>query len=158
MTDDQNLDAMQAQAKELLEKRRYERLKAGLQIKYRPVGPTEESTLVKQGGYAAPESFHSHTTEIKDFTKVVSEDVSLGGLRITTPLPLPQATRLWVQVSIPDVPIPVNAIAEVCWTKSAGSLNSSGLKFVSIAKADLDKVERYLVLQKRAEIQKRQGG
>lgn len=154
---DDELKKMQDAAKAEMEKRRFERLKAGLQIKYRAVGPTEEATLVKQGGYAAPEAFHSHTPEIKDFSKVVSEDVSLGGLRISTPAPLPEGTRLWLQLTLPEVPIAVNAIAEVRWSRAAGSLCSSGLKFVSISKADLDKVERYLVLQKRAEIQKRQG-
>lgn len=155
MPDD--MDAMQKLAQEALDKRRFERLKAGLQIKFRPVGPSEEATLMKQGGYAAPESFRSHTTEIKDFSKVVSEDISLGGLRISTPTPLPEGTRLWLQVSLPDVPIPVNAIAQVMWTRVAGSLCSSGLKFDSIAKADLDKVERYLVLQKRASVQRQSG-
>ena len=151
------LDDMHKVAQEALDKRRFERMKAGLQIKFRPVGPSEESTLVKQGGYAAPESFASHTAEIKDFNKVVTEDVSLGGLRITTPNRLPEGTRLWLQLSLPDVPIPVNAIAEVRWTKPLGSASSSGLKFESISKSDLDKVERYLVLQKRAQVQRQTG-
>ena len=155
MPDD--MEAMQKMAQEALDKRRFERMKAGLQIKFRAVGPSEEATLVKQGGYAAPEAFHSHTSEIKDFNKVVSEDISLGGLRISTPAPLPEGTRLWLQVSIPEVPIPVNAIAQVMWTRTAGSLCSSGLKFDSIAKADLDKVERYLIMQKRAQVQKQSG-
>ena len=155
MGEAEDLKAAQDQAKEVLEKRRYERLRAGLQIKFRPVGPTEEATLVKDGGYAKPEVFHSHTAEIKDFNKVVSEDVSLGGLRINTPMPLPTAMRLWVQVSIPDVPIPVNAIAQVMWSRQAGSLCSSGLKFESISKTDLEKVERFLVLQKKAALEKR---
>jgi hypothetical protein len=142
-------------AKEILEKRRYERMRAGLQIKYRVVGPTEEATLVKQGGYAAPEVFKANTPEIYDFHKVVTENVSLGGVRISTPMPLPEGTRLWLQVSIPNVPIPVDAIGEVRWSRQVGSLCSSGLKFLSISKTDLEKVERFLVLQKRAEFEKR---
>jgi hypothetical protein len=153
-----DMDDMQKMAQEALEQRRFERMKTGLQIKFRAVGPSEEATLVKQGGYAAPEAFQSHTPEIKEFNKVVSEDVSLGGLRINTPVPLPEGTRLWLQLSIPEVPIPVNAIAVVRWSRTAGSLCSSGLKFESISKSDLDKVERYLVLQKRAEMQKKQSG
>jgi len=143
------------EAKNLVEKRRYERLRAGLQIKYRAVGPTEEATLIKAGGYAAPEVFRSHTTEIQDFNKVMTEDMSLGGLRINTPAPLPTGMRMWVQISLPEVPIAVNAIAAVMWSRQAGSLNSSGLKFESISKLDLEKVERYLVLQKKANLEKR---
>ena len=99
--------------------------------------------------------FKANTPEIHDFNKVVSEDVSLGGLRINTPFPVPEGTRLWLQINIPEVPIAVNAIAEVRWSRKAGSLCSSGLKFNSISKADLDKVERYLTLQKKAAFEKR---
>lgn len=155
MSEAEDLEASKQQAKEIMEKRRYERLRAGLQISYRAVGPTEEATLVKTGGYGAPDAFSSRTAEIKDFNKVVSEDVSLGGLRINTPRPLPTGMRLWVQVSLPDVPIPVNAIAAVMWSRQAGSLCSSGLKFESISKLDLEKVERYLMLQKKAALEKR---
>jgi hypothetical protein len=156
MSDDE-LQKMQDAAKAALEQRRFERLKAGLQIKYRPVVPAEEDLLVKQGGYAAPESFKANTPEIKDFAKVVSDDVSLGGLKIVAPAPMPTMTRLWLQISLPDAPIAINAIAEVRWSKPEGGQYAHGLKFVSVSKPDLDKVERYLVLQKRAEMQKKQG-
>lgn len=152
------LEDMQAQAKAMLEQRRFERMKAGLQIKYRAVGPSEEATLIKQGGYGAPEAFHANTPEIKDFNKVVTEDISVGGMKIATPAPLPEGTKLWLQLTIPEVPISVNAMATVRWTRQAGTLCTSGLKFDSISKADLDKVERYLILQKRAEMQKRSEG
>ena len=148
-------DEVAKAAHEALEKRRYERIKSGLQIKYRGVSPTEEATLAKQGGYGAAGAFHANTPEIKDFNKVVSEDISAGGLRINTPAPLPEGSRLWVQLTLPDVPIPVNAIASVRWTRRAGSLCSSGLRFESISKDDLVKVERYLTLLKRAEMEKR---
>lgn len=148
------ISAVQGTAKEILEKRRFERMRSGLQIKYRIVGPTEEATLAKQGGYAAPEVFKANTPEIHDFNKVVSEDISLGGVRINTPFPIQEGTRLWLQVTIPGVPIAVNAIAQVRWSRQAGSLCSSGLKFESISKPDLDKVERFLILQKRAQIEK----
>lgn len=155
MEDD--LQKMQDAAKAALEQRRFERLRAGIQVKYRPVVASEEELLVKQGGYAAPESFKPNTTEVRDFNKVVSDDVSLGGLKIAAPTAMPDGTRLWLQLSLPDAPIPINAIAEVRWSKPEGGQFSHGLKFVSVSKPDLDKVERFLVLQKRAELQKRQG-
>jgi hypothetical protein len=155
MSDDE-LQKMQDAAKAALEQRRFERMKAGLQIKYRPVVMDEEALLVKQGGYAAPESFKANTPEIKDFAKVVSDDVSLGGLKIAAPAPMPAMTRLWLQISLPDAPIAINAIAEVRWSRAEGGQYAHGLKFVSVSKPDLDKVERYLVLQKRAAVQKSQ--
>lgn len=156
MSDD-DLQKMQDAAKAALEQRRFERLRMNIQVKYRPVMADEESLLVKQGGYAAPEAFKANTPEIKDFNKVVSEDVSLGGLKINAPVAMPSGTRLWLQLSLPDTPIAINAIAEVRWSKPEGGQFSHGLKFESVSKPDLDKVERFLVLQKRAELQKRQG-
>lgn len=152
-----DIDDIARIARENLEKRRFERMKAGLTIKFRVVTEHEEAGLVKQGGYAAVDSFHSHTTEITDFNKVISEDVSLGGLKISTTGAMPEGTRLWVQISLPDVPVPVNAIAELRWCTPMASAYVSGLKFLTISKADLDKVERYLVLQKRASVQKQSG-
>jgi c-di-GMP-binding flagellar brake protein YcgR len=154
---DDELAKMQEAAKAALEQRRFERLKAGLQIKYRPVGMDEEAVLVKQGGYAAPEAFKANTPEIKDFNRVATEDISLGGLKIGAPAPMPTGTRLWLQISLPDAPIAINAIAEVRWSRPEGGQHAHGLKFVSVSKPDLDKVERFLVLQKRAALQKRQG-
>jgi len=152
---EKDVSAMVRMAQEALEKRRFERMKAGLQIKYRPVGPTEEATLAKQGNYAAPEAFKASSQEMQDFNKVACEDVSLGGLKINTPFPLAEGTHLWLQVGIPGVPMSVNALAEVRWSRRAGSLCSSGLKFTGISNADLAKVERYLALQKPPEIPKR---
>lgn len=154
---DDELQKMQEAAKAALEQRRFERLRAGLTIKFRPVVIDEENLLVKQGGYAAPESFKANTPEIKDFNKVVTEDISLGGLKIGAPVAMPNGTRLWLQISLPEAPIPINAIAEVRWSKPEGGQYAHGLKFVSVSKPDLDKVERFLVLQKRAAIQKQQG-
>jgi hypothetical protein len=51
----------------------------------------------------------------------------------------------------------VNAIAEVRWCESVASAFLSGLKFLTISKSDLDKVERYLVLQKRASMSRQSG-
>jgi c-di-GMP-binding flagellar brake protein YcgR len=154
---DDDLKKMQDAAKAELDKRRFERMKAGLHIKYRPVVAEEENMLVKQGGYAAPEAFKANTPEIKDFNRVVTEDISLGGLKIGAAQAMPNGTRLWLQIELPDAPIAINAIAEVRWSKPEGLAFTHGLKFVSVSKPDLDKVERFLVLQKRAEMQKRQG-
>ena len=48
-----------------------------------------------------------------------------------------------------------NAIAEVRWRKPVGSMWSTGLSFSGISKPDLEKVDRYLTLQKRAQMEMR---
>lgn len=130
------------------EKRRYERFRSGLQVKFRGIGQTEKSTLIKQGGYGTPDAFKPQLPELQEFQKVVTEDVSLGGMRVNTSTPLPQGSDLWVQISIPKVPMQVNAIAKVMWTRRAGSLCSSGLKFEAISQGDLKKVEDFLKTEK----------
>jgi hypothetical protein len=148
-------------SKQALEHRRFERMRASLSIKYRLIAPQEEDALIKQGAYVSPEAYRGNTAETRDFNRLateddaVSEDISLGGLKISTPVPLAEATRLWVEVGMPDVPIPVSAIAEVRWCRPADGYWTSGLKFSGISKTDLEKVERFLVLQKRAQIAKR---
>jgi hypothetical protein len=157
----QGLAALQALAKQTLEQRRYERMRASLTLKYRLLGADEAAALAKQGAYVAPDAFKGNTAETRDFNKLasedsaVSEDISLGGLKLSTPLPLAEGTHLWLELQLPEVPIPVSATAEVRWCREADGQWSSGLKFSGISKTDLDKVERFLVLQKRAQIAKR---
>ncbi len=129
------------------EKRRFDRLKAGLQVKFRPVGTTEEATLLKQGSFIAPETSNSSVDEIRDLTKVAAEDISTGGIRINTPVPLPEKAHLWLQVQLPGIPVPVNALGEVRWSRRAGSLCSSGVRFLKISAEDLGKVERFVALR-----------
>jgi hypothetical protein len=148
-------------SKQVQEQRRYERMRASLSIKFRPVDLEEEAVLEKQGHYVAPAAFKGNTAETRDLNKLVSEDngvsedISLGGLKLTTMVPIAEGTRLCLEIVFPEVPIPVNATAEVRWCRQMEDQWSSGLKFIGISKTDLEKVERFLVLQKRALFAKR---
>ncbi|HTB21868.1 MAG TPA: PilZ domain-containing protein [bacterium] len=141
------------------EKRSLERLQASLDIKYRVVGPDEEAAL-RQNDYAAPGSLKA-AKDLADFknlssvAQVVSEDISLGGLKISVSNPVAEGMRLLLKVSIPDVPIPVSAIGEVRWCRAVGEMWNAGLMFSGLNKADLDRVDRFLLLQKRAQMSKR---
>lgn len=147
--------------KQVQEQRRYERMRASLSIKFRPVDLAEEAALERQGHYVAPAAFRANTAETRDLNKLVSEDsgvsedISLGGLKLTTMVPIAEGTRLCLEIVFPEVPIPVNATAEVRWCRQVEDQWSSGLKFIGISKTDLEKVERFLVLQKRALFAKR---
>jgi hypothetical protein len=145
---EQDFSALGKIAKDILDKRRYERMRAGLQIRYRTLGATEEVVLKRQGGYVTPDTFKASTLEIRDLNKVTCADTSLGGLKISTQSPLPLGTRLWLQVGMPGVPISINAIGEVCWSSANGTNSSCGLRFDCISKTDLDKVESFLMLQR----------
>jgi PilZ domain len=140
--------------KEIVEKRRFERLRANLQIKYRVMGPDEEAALTR-ADYVAPGSFKANTVEMSDFKKLtneevmVSENISLHGVRISMAHPMAEGTRLWLQVGLPGAPIPLHAIAEVRWCRSTGTPWNAGLKFVGISKADLGRVDGFLTRQQQ---------
>jgi hypothetical protein len=145
---------------EAAEKRSAERLQARIDIKYRVVDPEEEAEW-RKNDYAAPEGFSPDSPEAPAFSAlandevVVSEDISLGGLKISVSKPVTEGMKLLLQVSIPGVPIPVNAIGEVRWCQEVGDLWNAGLRFLGLSKADLDRVDRFLLLQKRAQMAKR---
>lgn len=145
-----DIDEIQKRAKEFLEKRRYERFRAGLVVRFRVISPGEKNTLLKSGAYAKPGAFMAKAAETQDLNLVVSEDISAGGLKIPTPQALIQGSELWVNLTLSGVPIPVNALATVMWSRvQGGGAFSSGLKFSGINEADLAKVEGFLTLQKK---------
>lgn len=145
------LEAMQKKALEIAVARRFERFKASLQVRYRLISGEEKKTLLRDGGYAAPGAFMAHASETKDLNQVMAEDISVGGLRISTPAPLELQSQLWVNLNVPGVPLTINALCSVVWTRPAGvnsKLFNSGLCFDVINQRDLEKVESFLALQK----------
>ena len=146
------IDEIQKRAKEFLDKRRFERFKAGLQVRFRVIGAGEKQTLLGSSGYTAPGAFMAKAAELKDLKQVLSEDISLGGLRLATPLALPLGVDLWINLGLPEIPIPMNAIATVMWSRphpSGGYQN--GLQFTAINQADLATVESFVAHQKKKE-------
>ena len=130
---------------------RFERFKADLQVSYRPISAAEKSSLLKDGTYAAPEALMAASAQTKDLSQVIAEDISVGGVRISTPAPLEIHHELWVSLTLPAVPIPISAICSVMWTRPVGDgspLSSSGLRFDAINQDDMKKVEEFLALQK----------
>lgn len=147
------IDDIQKRAKEFLDKRRFERFKASLQVSFRPISPSEKNALLKSGGYASPGAFMAKAAETQDLSHVISEDISAGGLRISTPQVMPSKLELWINLRLPGVPITVNALACVMWSRPVpgGGSFQSGLQFTAINQQDLAKVEGFLTLQKKQE-------
>ena len=145
------LEDIQKAAREAINKRRYERFRSTLQIRYHLVGGTEKNTLMKTGGYAVAGAFMAKAAETQDLRQVFSEDLSLGGLRISSPEPIKPGTDLWINVKLPAVPMPINALATVVRSGPVpnSAMFSSGLKFNAINQADVEKVERFLALQSK---------
>lgn len=130
-------------------KRKHERFKASLQIRYQSLEHNEKSLLTKNGSYAAPGAFMAKAAETRELKMVISEDISHGGLRISTPQPLPHNAELWVNLKLPEIPIPVNALASVAWTRPSSGAYASGLKFQAINESDMQKVENFVALSQK---------
>src|SRR5882672_8114411 len=125
-----DIDDIQRFAREAVNKRRYERFKANLQVRYQELGNTERNMLLKNAGYALSGAFMARAAETQDLQQMISEDLSVGGVRVMAPQPLKVGSELWVNLKLPSVPIPINALATVMWTKAAekGPMFNSGLK------------------------------
>jgi hypothetical protein len=92
-------------------------------------------------------------------SKAYTENLSVTGVKLVGDLRLDNGELLqegWdllVQLEVPDAPIPVRALAVVVWIaptpEPPGSLKA-GLFFQGIHKQDVEKVTRFMVLQKRA--------
>lgn len=63
-----------------------------------------------------------------------SVDVSLGGLRIMTDMPLPVRTKVKVEITLSDTKKVITGIAEVRWVKSLveDKIFEMGLEFVDL--------------------------
>jgi hypothetical protein len=135
-----------------LEKRRFERFKAELQVRYRVLHPEERSQLLQDGQFIEPDAIAGLEGSLRDLMQVFGQDISLGGFSLATPQPLPRSIELLVQLTLPLVPIPVSALAEVRWCRPMqdGNGHQSGLKFSGISAQDLSRLDSFLRLQKRS--------
>src|SRR5580700_4471253 len=115
---------------EALEKRRFERFKAELQVRYRVLHPDERHKILKEGQFSAPDAVSVMESAVRELLQVFSQDVSLGGFSLATAQPLPKNLELLVQLTLPQVPVPVSALAEVRWSRPmpGGKNFQSGLK------------------------------
>jgi hypothetical protein len=146
------IDDIKKRAQEFLEKRRFERFKAGLKMSYRILKADERQELLKNGGYALPGGFLANAGLTKDLNQVLTEDISLGGLRISSPQQMATGVELWVNLGLNEVPVVINALATIQWSRAnpSGGGYHSGLRFDAINQRDLAQVEAFLEEQKKA--------
>jgi hypothetical protein len=146
------IDDIKQRARDFLEKRRFERFRASLQIGYRIISAQEKSNYLKDGVFCPPQSVVPKASQTQDLTLVMTEDISLGGLRISSPAMLPQGSDLLVNLELPKIPIPVSALASLMWSRPSleGGSYQNGLKFTAINNADLARVEGFLAMQKKS--------
>jgi hypothetical protein len=141
-----------------IERRKFVRYLTNIRVDYRVIDAAEEARIKADTTSFRSLSDAPKVTASKDVTTVLTEDMSVGGLKIAAEEPFVLGSKMLLELHLQEIPVSVGALAMVVWSK--GEKNdegkyTAGLRFESINQEDLDRIKRYLVLQKRAEIARR---
>jgi len=129
-----------------VEKRQHERLVATLKASYKRLTPVRALELQEHPDYlATPGSgFLGDDGLIAGQT----QDVSAGGMALLSQDPFKPGERLLIKLEIPQLPQPLQCLAEVRWISTSEemkrTLYHAGLKFLAIHKDDVARLNGYL--------------
>jgi c-di-GMP-binding flagellar brake protein YcgR len=143
-----------------IEQRKYERIVALMQIRYYIVDDEYAIKLKTESAYK-----DTHVDQLVNIPMArtpltgVTENISAGGLLLVTEQPLAMGTSVVVDLTLPNLPRPLRALAEVVRSDIAEgqvvdrTVKSfrSGLKIIAINKDDMKRIENYIVEQKLKE-------
>ena len=148
--------------KSYIEKRQDERVVAKLEITFQRLTEDEARADMQSGKYRdvfAGGNLNEGDVAEEDSMKAFTENISISGLKLIGDLqlvggePLTEGMALRVAIQVPEAPQTIAAIARVVWTAPAGEgRHTAGLFFEAINKSDVDKVSRFLVLHKKAQM------
>ena len=144
-------------AKGTIEQRKFERITSTLQIKYYVVDKDYAEKLQEDAAYkdSTLEKLAKLDRPSTALTGV-TDNISQGGLQLVSDQPMGLGTFVVCDISIPKLPRPMRALAEVVRTDSKEgrvidrtiSTYRSGLKIISINKDDLKRIENYIIEEK----------
>jgi c-di-GMP-binding flagellar brake protein YcgR len=140
-----------------IEKRRYERIVAQLQIKYYVVDNAYAEQLKTEAAYRDTTLAKLATAQRPtNVLSGVTENISEGGLALVSEQPLALGTHVVCDITVPSLPRPMRALAEVVRSDSndgrivdrTQTVYKSGLKIIAINKDDLVRIENYIIEEK----------
>lgn len=135
-----------------VEKRQHERIATRIKVSYQNITNDELDKMAATSSYQDISLGESRDVKVKDVMTVVTENISVGGLMIVGEQPFKSGQSMRLELTLPQTPMPLKCLAMVV----RGSENprdgkySAGLRFLAINKDDVAKIQRYIVLQKRA--------
>jgi c-di-GMP-binding flagellar brake protein YcgR len=143
-----------------IEKRQFERIASRIKVTYQVIADAEVDRLVTTKAYqdiSLGDAGASKDMKVKDIMTVVTENISMGGMMIVGDQPFKAGTSMNVEMTLPQTPVPLKCLAVVVRGSDAavGGKYSAGLRFLAINKDDIAKIQRYIILQKRAELDRR---
>jgi hypothetical protein len=140
-----------------IEQRKHERITSTLQIKYYIVDKEYADKLQEDAAYkdSTLEKLAKLDRPSTALTGV-TENISEGGLQLVSDQPIALGTHVVCDITLPSLPRPLRALAEVMRTDSKEgrvidrtiSTYRSGLKIISINKDDLKRIENYIIEEK----------
>ena len=140
-----------------IEKRQFERMATRIRVNFQIISDTEVDRLVTTKAYQDISLGDSRDMKIKDIMTVVTENISMGGMMIVGDEPFKAGISMNVELTLPQTPVPLKCLAVVVRGSDAAvnGKYSAGLRFLAINKDDVAKIQRYIILQKRAEMDRR---
>ena len=148
---------METARKGTIEQRKFERLVATLQIKYYVVDDKYAEQLKLESAYkdTTLEQLMA-TARPSTVLSGVTENISQGGLSLVSDVPMAMGTHVVCDITMPNRPRPLRALAEVVRTDSkdgrivdrSASTYKVGLKILAINKDDLTRIENYIIEEK----------
>jgi c-di-GMP-binding flagellar brake protein YcgR len=140
-----------------IEHRQFERIITTLQIKYYIVEKDYADKLKEDDAYRDTtletlKSMDRPNTPLQG----VTENISSGGLALVSESPIALGTHVVCDITMPNLPRPMRALAEVVRTDSKEgrvvdktmSTYRAGLKILAINKDDLKRIENYIIEEK----------
>lgn len=147
-----------------IEKRQYERIVSQLQIKYYVVDNAYAEQLKGEAAYKDTTLEKLATAQRPtNVLAGMTENISSGGLALVSEQPLAIGTYCVCDITVPSLPRPMRALAEVVRSDSKDgrvvdrtqTVYKSGLKIIAINKDDLVRIENFIIEEK---IRGRTGG
>lgn len=140
-----------------IEKRAFERVDLRIAVNYKVIQEAEMERLISTKAYQDISLGQAQNQKIKDVMTVVTENISVGGLMIVGNEPFTIGSSIQMEMQLPQTPLPLKCLAVIV-RSSESPVNgkySAGVRFLGINKDDTAKIQRYIVLLKRADIQSR---
>lgn len=140
-----------------IEKRQFERIVSNLQIKYYIVDAAYAQQLSTEAAYKDTTLEKLATAQRPtNVLSGMSENISAGGLSLVSEQPLAIGTHVVCDITMPALPRPLRALAEVVRSDSKDgrvvdrtqSVYKSGLKIIAINKDDLTRIENHIIEEK----------
>jgi c-di-GMP-binding flagellar brake protein YcgR len=147
----------QQPARGTIEQRQFERITSTLQIKYYIIEREYADKLQADAAYKDT-TLESLAKADRPNTPLqgVTDNISAGGLSLVTDQPVALGTSVVCDITMPNLPRPLRALAEVVRTDNKEgrvvdrtiSTYRAGLKIIAINKDDLKRIENYIIEEK----------